>query len=66
MERSQRLSHHRRERKFRDRQVFEADEVRVVAAMLTGRLQSCVSDIDAASVWPLGCKDHSPRRRRTT
>jgi hypothetical protein len=40
------------------RQVFEADEVRVVAATLTGRVQWWASDIDAASVWPLGCKDH--------
>jgi hypothetical protein len=32
------------------RQVLEADEVRVVAPMLTGRLQSWVSDIDAAAL----------------
>jgi hypothetical protein len=31
------------------RQVLEADEVRVVAPMLTSRLQSWVSDIDAAA-----------------
>jgi hypothetical protein len=31
------------------KQVLEADEVRVVAPMLTGRLQSWVSDIDAAA-----------------
>jgi hypothetical protein len=32
------------------KQVLEADEVRVVAPMLTGRLQSWVSDIDAAAL----------------
>jgi hypothetical protein len=32
------------------RQVLEADEVRVVAPMLTGRLQSWASDIDAAAL----------------
>jgi hypothetical protein len=32
------------------RQVLEADEVRVVAPMLTGRLQSWVSDIDASAL----------------
>jgi hypothetical protein len=32
------------------RQVLEADEVRVIAPMLTRRLQSWVSDIDAAAV----------------
>jgi hypothetical protein len=32
------------------RQVLEADEVRVVTPMLTGRLQSWVSDIDAAAL----------------
>jgi hypothetical protein len=31
------------------KQVLEADEARVVAPMLTGRLQSWVSDIDAAA-----------------
>jgi hypothetical protein len=31
------------------RQVLEAEEVRVVAPMLTGRLQSWVSDIDRAA-----------------
>src|ERR671914_1433754 len=31
------------------RQVLEADEVRVIAPMLTSRLQSWVSDIDAAA-----------------
>jgi hypothetical protein len=31
------------------KQVLEAEEVRVVAPMLTGRLQSWVSDIDAAA-----------------
>jgi hypothetical protein len=32
------------------RQVLEADEVRVVTPMLTGKLQSWVSDIDAAAL----------------
>ncbi len=31
------------------RQVLEAEEVRVIAPMLTSRLQSWVSDIDAAA-----------------